>query len=374
MQPQNPQQPPNEQPNNPPRLGVQNLEPKSVAPIPPALTPNSEIQTTPPVGKPRRWKTFFIFLTVANIITIVFPLVVLLWAIQQANSGYSGTEYIGFALLPLLFAGIFVAAINVLTIGFYLYKHRPKRLLVWLGLIVCLLSLGYLVRFGLPIYRSYFELKSYRETGGHEATITRTEAISAINSCKLIELKKLEGTPPRLVLKADCKQPPLGDVEYASNNDWNALKAAVKSAPASCNYDELTVLEEGTVRPLVPITVEKATELINSCKSPGSYKGLDFYYHYTYVSESTLGIKIQKDMVENSSTGILLAFSTTNGGDAESIHVADRNVAQLLPVAREAQKACNYNFLIHYGDALHGNDKVEGEPTYMQNYNNKVTN
>jgi len=220
--------------------------------------------------------------------------------------------------------------------------------MMWLSLIVCLLSLGYLVKFGLPIYHSYFELKSYRETGGQEATITREQTISDINSCKLIELKKLEGTPPRLVIKSQGLEPPLGDIKYAASKDWDVLKAAVKSAPAKCNYGSLTVLDFKSGAGKQEIDIQKATEILNSCE------GVDFYYgDQTGKVPFSEGGSNSNDIVridaEHSSTGIVLRLSQ---GQPAAIHVADREVAQMLPIAKQARINCNRNSSIWYKEGI----------------------
>lgn len=299
-------------------------------------------------GKSTRWRTFFLLLAIANGITLVVPVIGLLWAASLARGGVSGTEYIGLQLLPILFAGVLVAVVDLLSIGLYLYKHRPSRKVTWAGILVCVIAFVFLVFYGAPIFSSYLMWNKYRETGGQEVTISRNEALTKIQSCNLIELKRVSGSPPRLIIKAEEKKPPLGDVEFAANKDWKALKAAVESAPATCNYGTLTVLDYKDGASQVEVGLQKATEILQKCE------GVDFYYgDQTGKIPFSEGGSNSEDIVrvdaEHSSTGIILRLSQ---GRPAAIHVADRRVSEMLSIAKQSRIDCYRNSNIWYKDNI----------------------
>ena len=87
------------------------------------------------------WKIIFIVLAAANILTIVLPLLFFQWLMWQAESGASGTEYIGFFFMPFVYAAAFVVSLlNVILILTYLFRHRPRWTAMVAGIVVVLLS------------------------------------------------------------------------------------------------------------------------------------------------------------------------------------------------------------------------------------------
>jgi hypothetical protein len=282
--------------------------------FPPSQPINSP-EPTPPPKKSRGWKIYFVFLALANIVTIAFPLLVLAWAIQQAKGGVSGTEFIGILIAPLQLAGFGVAILNVITISIFLRKKHPRKAVTIFGLVAVILSALYVGGVAITAYRDVQHSRQFN------TSISKDEAISLINSCQVTSISRQD----RLVLftKHDANsQDPNAYQRYANDSDFDALKAATEAAAAKCG--KIDVQDKPENYHTEDITVAKATDLLNNCKLIG------FYY-----TQQTAGSLSDVD-AEHSSTGIVLAFKE----QPLRIHIADSLIPTMVPIAREAQKKC----------------------------------
>lgn len=164
------------------------------------------IDSPPPMASPSRggkgWRNFFIVVGVIQVGSIGLWFAGILAAIMQARAGVSGSEFIPFALLPLVYMAGVAAFINVIGLPIYLVKYRPARKGMIFGVISFLLSLVLALYAGYYFYqmRVVFpaeqqrldaelqeKFREYDET--HKVVypeITKEEAISLLNDCKLI--------------------------------------------------------------------------------------------------------------------------------------------------------------------------------------------
>lgn len=88
--------------------------------------------------KPSKWHYLFIVLGILQISGIALFFLIIAWAIQQANAGVSGTEFIGIVVVATLlpFVGL-IAFINLIGLPIYMLKHKPRGK----GLVFSILSL-----------------------------------------------------------------------------------------------------------------------------------------------------------------------------------------------------------------------------------------
>src|SRR2546430_7511124 len=114
---------------------------------------NMQSQNQKLPGKPHSWKLYFILLAIANIVTIVLPLLVLYQAVQRAKQGVSGTEFIGLILAPLLLSGIVIAILNVITISVFLRKKYLRKVTKIFGLVIVILSALYVGGVAIVTFR-----------------------------------------------------------------------------------------------------------------------------------------------------------------------------------------------------------------------------
>jgi hypothetical protein len=292
-----------------PNPNVANPQPSSTVPLP-QHEPNLLQKRS------RSKKIYFIFLAIANLVTIVFPLLATIWLVGQARSGVSGTEYFGILLIPLQLLGVAVAFLNIITISRFVRKEKPRHKIAIIGKIIVICSVLYLVLGAVSVLSS---VKSYWV---FNRTISEKEAISLINSCKIVSISRQN----RLVLftKHDPSSKNPNDYQrYAADKDFYNLKTAAKVASEHCGHINVTDLPENYHNQ--DITIEQATDLLRSnCE-------IKFFY-YTTKQLGDLNIIDP----ETSTTGIVLASKE----DPTSIFIVDRLIPQLVPIASEARKKC----------------------------------
>ena len=90
------------------------------------------------------WRPFIGFLVVANLVTIALP-----WAIYAGSlvqQAVSPVEESGWGLLlltPLWYAGVMFAIVNVVTLGAYLFRRRPRTSVALVCMLLIVLSAAY---------------------------------------------------------------------------------------------------------------------------------------------------------------------------------------------------------------------------------------
>jgi len=292
-----------------PNPNVVNPQPSSTDPL-----PQHELNLSQKHSRGK--KIYFIILAIANLVTIVFPLLATVWLVGQARSGVSGTEYFGIYLIPLQLLGVGVSILNIITITRFVRKEKPRHKIAIIGKVIVLGSVVYLVLGAVSVLLSVNSYWSFNRT------ISEKEAISLIDSCKIESISRQD----RLVLftKHDPNSKNPNDYQrYAVDKDFYNLKAAAESASARCGHINVTDLPENYHNQ--DITVEQATDLLGSnCK-------IKFFY-YTTKQLGDLNIIDP----ETSTTGIVLASKE----DPTSIFIVDRLIPQLVPIASEARKKC----------------------------------
>lgn len=273
---------------------------------------NNPPSIEPPLQKKKRnkWKYYFIFLAIANIVTIIIPLLLvytvpLLALVYMLAFGSWGA------------IGVGVAILNIITISTYLFKKHPRRGAAIFGGIIVILSAFYVSIYALSVYSSTKQINEYN------TPLTKNEALSLINSCQVTKIYRKD----QLILftKHDPNSSNPSDYQrYANDSDFNNLKEAATTASAKCGtIDVVDIFAINSEKP-VDITVAQATDLLNSCKLIG------FYY-----DEQTSDPSNQFN-AEHSSTGIVLGYEN----DPLHIHIANRMVATMVPIARAAQQKC----------------------------------
>lgn len=276
----------------------------------------------------RKWKIYFSFLALANILTIIFPLLVLLWAVNMARQGVSGTEYIAIIIAPLQLLGILVAVLNVFTISIFLRKSHVRGMARAIGQAIVIISALYVTAIAVTAF------KDIRASQKHNAPLAKQEAISLISSCKVKSISRQD----RLILFLKQESQEGHYQVYAEDQDFTTLKAAADEASGKCG--EIDVLDRPENYHAQSISVKKASKLLNGCKLIG------FYYteHENGSDEFD---------AEGSPTGIVLAYKE----DPLHIHIADRLVPTMVPVARKAQEKCPDLQFWHDGSYEYKNSK-----------------
>ena len=100
-----------------------------------------------PIPKPSKWRYFFIFLAILQVVGIGLFIQVMTSAAQMAKDGASGSEFIAMIVYFTIVPAVgFVALINLIGLPIYMAKHRPRTI----GLILSIVSL--LFSFGLFLY------------------------------------------------------------------------------------------------------------------------------------------------------------------------------------------------------------------------------
>lgn len=220
--------------------------------------------------KPSKWHYFFVVLGALQVLGVALFFLMMFSATQQAKSGVSGTEFIGFMLFTRLIPAVgIIALINLIGLPIYMWKSKPHGK----GLVLAIVSLFISVILFLYGAYSVYQLR---------VVIPRqSEEFSA-------------------QLRRDIEQ---HEQEFAADN---------------ANPE---------------ITKEEAITLLKSCELKGFY--------YTKETEREHGTS-----PATSATGIVL---TNIDGEPYRISIADRLVDELVPIAREAQKACDNPQFWHDG-------------------------
>lgn len=154
--------------------------------------------------KPSRWRYLFITLGAVQVLGVVGYLAVIALAVQQAQVGVSGTEFIGILLEVMVLPVIgLVALVNLISLPIFLLRTRPRGKTLSLSvasLVVSFLLVGYA---GYAAYQTYILLPlqqkaSEQEFAEHMAQeqrqfdednakpeITKDEAIQLLRSCQI---------------------------------------------------------------------------------------------------------------------------------------------------------------------------------------------
>jgi len=138
------------------------------------------------------------------------------WAIQQAEAGVPGTEFIGMIVFVTLVPAVgLIAFINLIGLPLYMRRHRPQGK----GLVLSILSL--LVSIILALYGAYSVYQFYVAAPKHinelsqksqekfaaelqqfaasnaKPEITKDDAIALLNSCQLRGFYYTNQTSPK---------------------------------------------------------------------------------------------------------------------------------------------------------------------------------
>lgn len=147
-----------------------------------------------------RWRTFFIVLGVLQAAGVAFFLIVMLWAIQQARSGASGTEFIALILYVTLVPLVaFIALVNLIGLPFYIAKEKPQGKARVMSMLSLILSLGLFLFGAYGAYQMYSVPKKMTEQSREKSIasdqkfakdnskpeITKAEAINLLKTCQL---------------------------------------------------------------------------------------------------------------------------------------------------------------------------------------------
>lgn len=252
----NPEQPESSQPQFPappdvyPKVIIDGQEGMSVVPFQPP-----EIEQ---MDRPSKWRYFYYVLGVLQLLGIGLFLAAMLYAMQQAKAGVSGTEFIAmFLFFTVVPATCIVALINLIGLPLYLRRHRHqgRKKIFW----------------GLSLFIS-FALVGY--------------AIFSVANFYMISRRE-----------------------------------AAKSLQASTQSNQQ--FAQDNAKP--EITKEEAINLLTTCQLKGFY----------YTNQTT---RDGGNWGNLSKTGVVL---TRIKGQPYRISIADSLIAELVPIARQAQKTCN---------------------------------
>jgi hypothetical protein len=167
----------------------------------------------PAKSKSKKWLFIFIILALANIVTVIIPLIVLATTLQVPDLGI----FLGMAIAPILSAGLIVTAINIVVIIYFLLKRHPDKTRSAVCLILLTLSILYTGWYGY----SYF--KDKQEIDANNTSVS--EAIALINSCKVDRISR----PASGLMLKDTYE-----IHEFKPSDFNAIKSAAQSASSVC--------------------------------------------------------------------------------------------------------------------------------------------
>lgn len=157
-----------------------------------------------PGSKPSKWSYFFIILGILQALGIAIFFLIMIWAIQQASAGVSGTEFIGLILLVTLVPAVgIIAFINLVGLPIYMAKHKPHG--KWLALSILSLVVSvtpvlygaystYQLRVAVPQQEKKFteqwrkeveQRKQQFAADNAKPEITKEEAITLLKTCQL---------------------------------------------------------------------------------------------------------------------------------------------------------------------------------------------
>lgn len=266
-----------------------------------------------------RWRTIFAVLGIAGFVTVPLPWIALIWSVKRGQAaGEAGTEYYGAVFAPLIRAGVATAAATALATAIYLARSRPTGLARALAALALLITVSYVGFLGVLAYPSV----QYSREGNR--TLSASEATALISDCRIVRIREMD----RLVLYGDF--PEAYFTRYADAGDLDVLSAAAEAASETCDQlwietaggEEIEIGEDPNVP--VEISPQDAAELLRACRISK--------FHYTQQTGERGG----GTNAESSSTGIVLAFRD----NPIRLHIADRHIPELLPIARHAQETC----------------------------------
>lgn len=160
--------------------------------------------TTPMPGsqlerKPPKWRYFFIVIGILQAAGIALFFTVMLWAVIQAKSGVSGTEFIALILFATVVPAVAVISlVNLIGLPIYMQKQKlhGKRLvfaIISLAISALLVLYGAYNVYGLTVYPKKLSEESRQNSeqrrqefaaANAKPEITKEEAISFMQSCK----------------------------------------------------------------------------------------------------------------------------------------------------------------------------------------------
>lgn len=166
----------------------------------PATSKNSGRNEQSSVRKPSKWRYFFITLGILQALGITLFLVVMFWAVRQAKTGVSGTEFIAlFLFVTVVPAVAIISLINLIGLPIYLVKHKPNGKGLFFSIVTLVISVllflyGAYSFYGLTVYprkkseesrqKNIQEQKEFAEANANPE-ITKDEAIVLLKACKL---------------------------------------------------------------------------------------------------------------------------------------------------------------------------------------------
>ena len=186
--------------------------------------------------KARNWKTDFIVLAIANVFTIILPILLLYTA-----------PLLGLAFmleLGILQAiGVGVAVLNIIALSLYLLKRRPRIKLAIFGCIIIILSAFYVSAFATTFYLGT------KQNNEFYTPSTKNDALSLINSCQVTKIFRKDQVI--LFTKHDPNSQNPNDYQrYANDSDFNDLKQAAEAASSKCGAIEIVDLPAIDVKSL----------------------------------------------------------------------------------------------------------------------------
>ncbi|MDB5168459.1 MAG: hypothetical protein JWO55_717 [Candidatus Saccharibacteria bacterium] len=277
-----------------------------------------------PVSRPsKKWliiAIIFGFLTIAPV--IVYE-IIMAGLVKMAQDGASGTEFIAFALIPLLLLTPVFLLVDIILAIIYLVKRKPrgKKLI----LPIAVLAIGAVV-IGLFVWSIIYN-SSGQATADYyqEKTISTAEAIKRINNCEVQSVREGTGTIPPSITSADNVTWKSYE-SYIAKEDLATVDEAARNAPERCgNVSSSKAFSSGLL--YKALTVEQATEVLGACKVIG------FYYPGSNIEDDGDAARQAYD-----ATGIVLV---SDFDDAPiRIHTSPAAIEQLAPIARNAQASC----------------------------------
>jgi hypothetical protein len=237
---------------------------------------------------------------VINIIGLL-PVLLFLSLAKSAENGMVGTEFIGMALAPLLFATLAALIFDFLISLKYLLKNHSNtlnRIFALVIIICCGAFLGYEAIGSVNEARNHY----------HYTHLSLNESTKLIINCKVSRIIRLGDSTDMFVT------PGPSDYQYAAVQSTDALnfpilKQVAKEASKTCNSD-IAIVDNNYVAVRSYITETEAINLLNTCEinafyyndnrhnlldepiQPGTYTGIqlrkDFEYNEMYITDKKL--------------------------------------------------------------------------------------
>jgi hypothetical protein len=237
---------------------------------------------------------------VINIIGLL-PVLLFLSLAKSAENGMVGTEFIGMALAPLLFATLAALIFDFLISLKYLLKNHSNtlnRIFALVIIICCGAFLGYEAIGSVNEARNHY----------HYTHLSLNESTKLIINCKVSRIIRRGDSTDMFVT------PGPSDYQYAAVQSTDALnfpilKQVAKEASKTCNSD-IAIVDNNYVAVRSYITETEAINLLNTCEinafyyndnrhnlldepiQPGTYTGIqlrkDFEYNEMYITDKKL--------------------------------------------------------------------------------------